>query len=128
MDIIREQYKQLVSEQIGLPVSFLRLSWKGNYSPETHFFEVKGGHLESKWVYEPELLEKIMSGYLFWFMVSDSLKPVFWKIIFEHYLRTPDFAKAPMSFRVWIFLKRFPIPPYNLQTILRETGIPAVSL
>ena len=125
MEAIRDQYQQIIAQMTGLPVGFLRQAWKGDYSPKKHFFQCgKNGTFECRWVHDVTLMEKMTMAYLLWHSVPDGLKQEFWKAMFASYLQTPEFAEAPMPFRVWLFLKRFPIPPYDLQSILSETGIP----
>ena len=128
MEDIRDQYQQIVARTTGLPAAFLRQAWKGDYSPKNHFFRYDNGILECCWVHDVTLMEKMTVAYLLWHSVPDGLTQEFWKAMFTSYLQTPEFAEAPMPFRVWLFLKRFPIPPYDLQSILSETGIPPASL
>ena len=119
----------MVAGIAGLPVDFLRQIWKGDYSPKIHFFQCGENEIfECRWVHDVTLMEKLTMAYLFWHSVPDGLKQEFWKTMFTSYLQTPEFAEAPMPFRVWLFFKRFPIPPYDLRSILCEMGIPLASL
>lgn len=129
MNSLREQRQSTIAQIAGLPVDFLRQVWKGDYSPKDHFFEIKdNGVLECRWVHDEILMEKITMAYLFWHSIPDGSKSEFWKTMMLLYLQNPEFADASISFRVWLFFKRFPIPWYNLQTILQETGIRATDL
>ena len=124
MEQIREQYKLTVAQHVGLPVEFLQQHWFGDYSPEKHFFKYdQDGVFECRWIHDIDLLEKLTTGYIFWHSIPNGLKAQFWKSMFALYLHTPEFSNAPMPFRVWLFFKRFPIPPYNLLSILSEMGL-----
>lgn len=120
MDLIRLQCKQL-SEQtaasiFGLPVEFLRRAWHGPYNPQHHLFEQR----QSRWLLDAPLWEKMTESYLLWHAIPNSMRHTFWQTVFRLILECPEFKTAPLTFRVWLFFKRFPVPPYTLLHIIHE--------
>lgn len=118
----RDVHRHTACALIGLPRPFLEQTWGDEYNPKDHLFKRTGNRWEASWVLDDVFMERLTRAYLVWHRVPDSVEPDFWQTLFEMYLRCCEFQTARVRFRVWLFFKRFPVPPYDLRAILGVIG------